>query len=350
MTVLSPKTVWAKRLSRTVARDVTRGSRVTSGHGWSGSEWLANYLLASEVWKNTLGRYVDPVDNFYRAGGTADRVASLLDAWNEVLPAPITRQQFDDDPTLIDSLRRSGGGRCGEIVALRPGGTRPPLFLIAGSGGVGLQFAALTKELDSAIPVVAIQSRSAQRRRLPEYSLRAQARRVATLIDAIAPTGELAVGGHSFGGLVALGAALELTRRGRRVRDLIIIDTRPEGRFTRHMAGVPTSKHPLHLSRPVVPTLLAAGVAGLVRPRGGRLYQAQYLLGQVRRGVVAPLPPFDGTTHLVLTRHDPEYIEEGWRRRGAPLNVIPVGGSHNSCLRPPHVEFMAARLNELLGE
>ncbi|NNN03720.1 MAG: alpha/beta fold hydrolase [Acidimicrobiaceae bacterium] len=329
---------------------MTRRKRVTSPAGWTGAQWRENYLLASGVWARILGRYVDPVDNFFRAGGVAQQVPELLEALRDEANLPLTRPLFDVEPTLVGSLGLLSGAPVGDVVPFRLEGERPPLFLISGSGGVALQFVPLVQELGENQPVIALQSRAAQQRRLPEYSLKSQARRLTQRIEEVAPTGDLVLGGHSMGGLVALEVAHELTRRGRRVSHLFIIDTRPEVRMTgaRGSGVVPTNR-PLRFPRPVIPIALAAAVAGLVRPRGGRLYQAQFVLGQMRRRFIAPMPAFAGPTHLFVTRHDPEHTEQGWRHRGGnPLTVESIPGSHNSCLRPPHVSDLGSRIRAIL--
>ncbi len=331
-----------------MARGVVRGSRTTPTLGWSGPEWLAHYLAASEVWKSVLGRYVDPVATFSGMGGREDQIDGLLARLTDETSLPFTRREFDQEPTLVGTLGARAGGPVGDSIALRPQGTRPPLFLIAGSGGVALQFAWIAHELGAEYPVIALQSRAAQQYRLPEYSLRAQARRLADRVEQFAPDGEVVVGGHSMGGLVALRVARELVRRGRPVRHLVILDTRPEGRLTRGRTDVPPTRHPLRIPRPIVLNLGAALVAGAVPLRRGRRYQSQWLLGQIRRLFVAEIPPFSGRTHLLMTRHDPEHTERGWRVRGGDLEVIPVEGSHNSCLRPPHVAALSTHLRAIL--
>ncbi len=347
---LTPKTTSVKRLSNTV-RDVTRRSRVTSPLGWSGEQWLERYLVVSEAWAHVLGRYVDPVANFFRAGGTREQVGELLSALRVDAGIDLSRKDFEAVATQIGVLQLVAGTSVGDTVPFRTTGAKPPLFLVSGSGGVAPQFAFLARELGDGQPVIGLQSRAAQQRRLPEYSWRGQIRRLADRVESFAPSGQVALGGHSLGGLVALGVAHELTRRGRHVKELFIVDSRPEARFTRSLGtAVPPTANVLNFPRPVVLTAPAVALAGVVRPGAGKVYEAQFYFGQVRRLVIPPIPAFNGPTHLFVTAFDPDHVETGWRYRGGgPLTVDHVPGSHNSCLRPPHVKVIAQHVASYLS-
>jgi thioesterase domain-containing protein/NADPH:quinone reductase-like Zn-dependent oxidoreductase/acyl carrier protein len=113
------------------------------------------------------------------------------------------------------------------LVAMRPGGTRPPLFLVHAAGGLAASYARLVFSLPADLPAIAIQSRAVDADRAEFDSIEAMAEAYAGLLAKRQPEGPLHLLGFSFGGFVALTAAAILEKAGREVAMVALLDANP---------------------------------------------------------------------------------------------------------------------------
>jgi len=113
------------------------------------------------------------------------------------------------------------------ILPLRVQGTAAPLFCLPPASGLGWPYAALKHVLPSDVPLYALQSPLFSGGTLPD-DLATLVSGYADSIDTVSPTGPLRLFGWSFGGVVALLAAQELRRRGRRVDFVGMLDSYPD--------------------------------------------------------------------------------------------------------------------------
>ena len=105
-------------------------------------------------------------------------------------------------------LRRRPDRVDGTLVPLQPDGTRPPLFVVAGGGGLGLALTGFARHLGPDRPTWALQAHALESRGRPDFSVAAAARRHLRALRRVQPVGPYHLAGHSFGGLVALELAL----------------------------------------------------------------------------------------------------------------------------------------------
>jgi polyketide synthase 13 len=129
-------------------------------------------------------------------GGVAVSIAAIADRLRPLLDAPVE----------------------GALRVLRAQGSRPPLYLIHPAGGSSAVYLPLARRLDSEQPCFGLE-------RLPDSTECAErAAHYAHLIRAKHPAGPWAVGGWSYGGLVAQETARLLQPHGK-VNALILIDS-----------------------------------------------------------------------------------------------------------------------------
>ena len=187
--------------------------------------------LFSEI----LGTEVTSIDDdFFALGGH-----SLL----LVRVAAAIRREFDVDlpvaslmvsPTVAEVAARlaaTGAEHAAESLAvvlpLRPSGTEPPLFCLHPASGLSWQFAGLKRHVPESVPLYGLQSPLFTAGRLPG-TISELAATYADTIGEVAPTGQVRLLGWSFGGSMALLVAQELTRRGREVGFVGMLDARTD--------------------------------------------------------------------------------------------------------------------------
>ncbi|MFH8839660.1 type I polyketide synthase [Streptomyces sp. NPDC017868] len=312
--------------------------------------------VLEEAWCQTLGvASVADGDDFFTLGGESLLALALTTAVRERVGVRISVTEFSLKGTfaglveLVDQRLPGGDGPVHDApppgtTVLREG-TGRPVLLLSDALGNALPYRELAARLSPADdrPVLALE-RSVPRGGGIRALAAAHAR---TLLDA-QPEGPYTLGGWSFGAVVAHETARLLIRQGRTV-DLLfsldgyVPDTRP----------LPVAAAPDFLLggvRAGLDTLLGVGpVAGALRtdPEARR----RFLAGQA--AVLAHRPgPVTCPTVLFKAEADPGTAARLGRRLAglypAGLRVVPVAGDHWSMLRSPHVDELAAHLDEAL--
>ncbi|CAN5600445.1 non-ribosomal peptide synthetase [soil metagenome] len=148
--------------------------------------------------------------------GTDIPVATLMLA---PTVAEVANQLTGDADRVADSLA--------PVLPLRQSGSEPPLFCLHPASGLSWQFAGLKRYLPEQIPLYGLQSPLFSGGVLPA-TIAELAAGYADTVAAVAPTGPIRLLGWSFGGSVALLVAQELTRRGRDVDFVGMLDARTD--------------------------------------------------------------------------------------------------------------------------
>lgn len=199
----------------------------------------------AQLWARVLN--LDSVgihDDFLELGGdslAAQEVAARLrDEYGVALPTSALAQAptvaelaalAEQTSAKVDTLRHP------DAVPLRTGGSGAPLFCFAGAGGLAIGMMALAANFDGERPVYGLQAHGLERRGIPDWSVRAAARRHARTIRLLQPNGPYLLLGHSFGGLVALETAQLLRQAGADVGLLTIVDSTAPGGLSLSLSG-----------------------------------------------------------------------------------------------------------------
>ena len=137
---------------------------------------------------------------------------------------------------LAAVLREEGSRQWSSLVAIRAGGSRPPLFCIHAAGANVLIYRPLANHLDAEQPVYAFQALGLDGITPPLTSVEAMAHHYLKEMRALQPDGPYYLLGGSFGGLVAFEMAQQLRAQGREVALLALLDTYcPLHSFTQRM-------------------------------------------------------------------------------------------------------------------
>ncbi len=312
-------------------------------------------------------------DDFFEMGGDSLGVVELLSAIREAFAVDLPATAVLEAPT-VDQLaarltqRRPPGSS--PVVALRTDADGAPFFCMTGGGAPAIALRALARAVDGRA-FYAVQARGLEERALPDRSIEAVARRNVDAIRAVQRRGPYALGGHSFGGLVAFETACRLRGAGESVELLVVLDTSaPLGgrqiarRVRAQRERIEEDAPARGLARTAVVGTRAvralagsayahaarrftAASAGLLTRRGVDQYQAFYRLHELMARKYRPSATFDGRVLVVRAGASDDL---GWSQlTTGPVEVVQVPGDHNSLLRLPAVEQVGRYLSDSLA-
>ncbi|HLX20722.1 MAG TPA: amino acid adenylation domain-containing protein [Gaiellaceae bacterium] len=185
------------------------------------------------IWRNVLEIEDQPIgvtDDFFALGGhslLAVRVfAEIERGFGIKLPLGLLFQG-----ATIENLAAALGQKerrdeaWATIVPIRTGGTRPPLFVIAGSDGEFLHYREFLDALDSNQPIYGLQPNLRNRSDPPTTIAGIADMYVRDILEFLPEDAEIMLAGYCFSGLVAFEAARQLEQLGRHPTLLAIIDS-----------------------------------------------------------------------------------------------------------------------------
>jgi amino acid adenylation domain-containing protein len=111
------------------------------------------------------------------------------------------------------------------LVPLNPKGNKAPLFIVHGANHNVMLFKNLAKNLDPDQPVYALQAKGLSGEVEPHDSVEAMAAHYISEIKTINPEGPFALGGFSFGGIIAFEMVKQLSMEGKKVKVLALFDS-----------------------------------------------------------------------------------------------------------------------------
>ncbi|QSB22666.1 alpha/beta fold hydrolase [Curtobacterium sp. 24E2] len=189
-------------------------------------------LVVGQIWAEVLGlRGVHLDEDFSALGGDSLSAEEMLALVQSRLGIDLRSSDVLQHPTLRAFARRVRSGTTAlpshpdvvKVSGARESG-RPPVFCFAGGGALALTFLPLSRYLPEH-DVYAFQQHGLERRGVPDWSIRASARRYVALMRIVQPRGPYLLVGHSLGGLIALEIARLLTESGEQVEHVALLDT-----------------------------------------------------------------------------------------------------------------------------
>ncbi len=192
--------------------------------------------VLAAIWAEVLG--VDRVgvrDDFFDLGGHSLAALRLAGRVHAALGTTMHVTSLLQAPTVEAQAARIDG-RAQEaadgstLVAIRTGGSRPPLVLVHAAGGNVLSYAELARLLAAEDrPVYALASRGLDDGSRPLASIEEMAEDYLRSVEAAGLGDEVVFGGWSMGGLVAYEMARRTHERSGRVVPLVFIDSYAPG-------------------------------------------------------------------------------------------------------------------------
>ena len=354
------------------------------------------------IWADLLR--IEPVgvrDNFFDLGGTSLLAVNLFAQVERRFGRELPLTSLLEAPTVEGLARLVSGARTADsMVLIRPGGGRPPLFLVHDGDGETMLYRNLALRLDPGHAVYGLQPYAAggvpmAHTRIPEMA----AYHIGKM-RAVQARGPYLLGGMCAGGVIAYEMARQLAAAGEAVAMVALLDAadpsapprawREAGGRLRRFGGV------LREGGAGSPARRALAILGKAarKVRNAAVYVASERVGRARdelrmRVLRASLdrgrrPPraigrvplrtiylfaerdyhpegrLDGALTLLRASAgvgpDEPYVERyddpmlGWARRAREVRAFDVPGGHSSMLQEPHVEALADRLQACIDE
>lgn len=200
--------------------------------GWRSRRDHEIHLQA--MWEQLFG--ISPIgidDNFFDIGGHSLLAMRLLMAIQRSTHQTFTLGTLLQSPTIrqLAGVIDAGAWEVPvPLVQLKPGAGRP-FFLVHSLAGTFLELWAVLRALETSRPVLGLQARGLVAGQAPHLRVGDMASEYIEHMRCVQPSGPYALGGYSFGGLVAFEMAQQLCRDGESVELLALIDTHAHGRY-----------------------------------------------------------------------------------------------------------------------
>ncbi len=344
--------------------------------GWRSRQDHEAYLRA--LWERIFG--FGPIgldDDFFELGGhslLAARIFADIQRTTDQRLAPSTLLKAPTIRQLAAVMDQAAWDLPVPLVQLRPGSGRP-FFLVHSLAGNFLELWAVLRALDTQRAVYGLQARAAGDEHAPYVSVREMAADYIGHMRRVQPTGPYAVGGYSFGGLVAYEIAQQLSRAGEQVELVTLIDTHVHGRYLplpewlrycadwlgrtgRRLRSMPLRGQLDYLGKKVVVLVDRMRVAVGLKPKrpelvGDLLREANFppALRRVRGAMLVALreyrpEPYPGrVVFLRASRPTPGDPLPVWRkvvRGGLEIDVTP--GDHDEMISGANAKALASAL------
>jgi amino acid adenylation domain-containing protein/FkbM family methyltransferase len=274
--------------------------------------------LLARLWQNVLRvKRVGIRDNFFELGGhsllAVRIVADIEKAFKVRLPLA-TLLQASTIGDLAEVLRaKDWKPTWNSLVALRPGGSKPALFLMHAHGGNVLEYYPFANRLEADQPVYALQARGLDGNLKRGESLEMIAAAYIKELRTFQPHGPYLLGGFCFGGLLAYEVAQQLKAAGEEIALLLLIQTThpAQDHFRREVGPLRQWWYRGTTRVAIEKERILSGERGYVRERYGQLLDVMRgktalaltrVLGKNESNGAAPSASF--VSELMKTEHD----------------------------------------------
>jgi amino acid adenylation domain-containing protein len=329
-------------------------------------------LLVS-IWKeNFKNSDIDVMSNFFDIGGHSLMAVQILSKLKKITGKNLQLSIFYKYPTvrLLAHFieKETSDYNFKSLVAIKPSGSKNPLYIIHGDGLNVLNFSQLAKHVGKDQPVYGLQALGLNGVDEPIDSLPVIAYHYMQEIIQHNPRGPYLLAGYSSGGYVAMEIRKQMEAQGRQVKMLIIFDTDAEKTEYKDWYSLLPKKAKRHFPRMV--QAFKFSVNQLFKGKGLHpevpveqkkdskdFYK---LIQKIKtKHTVAfrnyPLEPFEGKLYLYKAKISVHYVEYGkylgWEKyAGAGVELFEIPGDHFSMLQPPYVANLGAVLQKNIDD
>ncbi|MBA3945629.1 MAG: amino acid adenylation domain-containing protein [Herpetosiphonaceae bacterium] len=331
-------------------------------------------LQLTLLWEQFLGRRpIGREDNFFEIGGHSLLAVRLFAQIEERLGRRLPLAMLFEAPTiagLAHLLRQDGWSPTRSLlVAIQPGGTKPPLFCVTPAGMTALYFVDLARHLGPDQPLYGFQAVGLEHDEPPHTCIEQMAAHYIAQMRRLQPTGPYLLGGNCLGGDIAFEMSRQLEQSGQEVALLALMDAEPP--LAAHIIEVLKRVHYIYqvgLLPVVVKRMVKAMVSrGRLRPRlrqfedVGANDSARLQSRRIRSVFDATIMafrhyrgrPYGGRITLLYSSQAYQFYGLFWTRwweqwAGAGVECYVIPAKHLTMLREPSAQRVAAQLTACL--
>jgi thioesterase domain-containing protein/acyl carrier protein len=318
-----------------------------------------------EMWERILE--VTPVgidDDFYELGGHSLRAAEFMVQVEKTFGRHVPLSELFKAPTIEQFARVLAAtppdANWPIIEQIRASGSRPPFFCVPG-------FLDLTRHLSAEQPCYGVHLAVMETMPDPTTGVRDMARKCVEEIRVLQPEGPYAIGGHSFGAVVAYEIAQQLRALGQPVAQLVLIDPDPPRPLATGTLGYHVNRYAFHVRQLLqlsgedrwayLRQRFRIGSARLSNSLEKRLARYAPAEGEVFEEAARHYypQPYDSPVTMLLARdthlrtrlaNDPRMAWCELVSGGIEIQDLP--GDHYTLVREPNVSRLAKRLTVAL--
>jgi amino acid adenylation domain-containing protein len=182
------------------------------------------------IWERVLDvRPVGVTDNFFELGGHSLLAVHLLTQIEKATGKTLPLSAFFQAQTVAEMAARLEEEKAltpwSSLVAIQPGGSRPPLYCIHAQGSEALEYRVFARYLGPDQPLYGLSPQGLDGRLPPHDRVEEMAAHYIREVREAQPEGPYYLGGWSFGGVIAFEMARQLQAAGQAVALLALFDT-----------------------------------------------------------------------------------------------------------------------------
>jgi amino acid adenylation domain-containing protein len=336
--------------------------------------------MLAVIWKDCIGISECSIDdNFFALGGHSLMAVQILSKIEKKIGKKMQLAVLFKHPD-IRSLAAFIENEKKEIVykslvAIKPSGSKPPLYIIHGEGLNVLNFNTLAEYMDEERPIFGLQARALNGEDAPEETIQEIAAYYLGEILQHNPGGPYLIAGYSFGGYVAVEMEKQMAAMGKTIQMLMMFDTDAEKTEYKDWYYLFPRKvkrnFPIFIS--FLKSVLTQPVATFKRQftnhPPGFLTNYSYrkdskgffqLIKKIKEKHLTAfrnykIEPFNNKVYLFKAKICVHYVNDlaflGWKHYAKKdVELFEVPGDHLSMLLTPHVEQFANILEKTLDK
>lgn len=183
----------------------------------------------TQIWEEFLRVHsVGLDDNYFDLGGDSSTAARLFAEIEKIFHIKLPLATLFEAPTIRELAvvleNYVPSSSWSSLVAIQPGGNRPPFFCVHGAGGNILIYRDLSGHLGSDQPFYGLQAQGLDGKQPVLTNIEDMAARYVQEIRRFQPHGPYFLGGYCMGGTVAYEMAQQLDAAGEKVALLALFD------------------------------------------------------------------------------------------------------------------------------
>lgn len=340
--------------------------------------------LVAEIWKESLKKEsIDIFSNFFEMGGHSIMAVNVMVKLEKRTGIRIPLSALFQHATIekfAKLLNTENHIESDYLVPLKPVGSKTPLFIVHGSGLNILNFAHIINHFDEEQPVYGFQGVGPNGYDNWFDSIEAMAAKYIESIIKINPNGPYAIGGFSFGGIVAFEIAKQLKEQGKTVSTIALLDSYVDSSY--YYPSLSQKKRARYFDRTHRRVDYFIQMLTSFKSLKTRLDSKKVYLQKKYFGLKEDMTPeetialehfieADGMVSKIVDKYqlipqdvevdlfraendesyklDPDHL--GWKKAAIKgVNIHNISGDHLSIVEPPNDKILARKIQEILDQ